>query len=206
VADTQGPAAKAGIQTNDVIVAFDGQPVSNAQDLINKVASTPVGQAVQLTYLREAGNRLERRTTSVTVGERPPPRGGAARSYERDGSEGKKPEIIKPGAEGDNGAPRGDRPALGIELSELTPQIAVERNLKGVRGLFVKDVDQAGIAHDAGVQKFMVIQRVNRQSVSTIEDFERIVNSLKPGDPIVMHVAGYNGERVTQSIVQFTYQ
>ncbi len=52
----------------------------------------------------------------------------------------------------------------------------------------------------------MVVQRVNRQSVSTIEDFERIVNSLKPGDPVVMHVAGYNGERVTQQIVQFTYQ
>ena len=75
-----------------------------------------------------------------------------------------------------------------------------------MRGLFVQDVDQAGIAFDAGVQKFMVIQRVNRQSVSTIEDFERVINALKPGDPIVLHVSSYNGERVTQSIVQFTYQ
>ncbi|MDT5262157.1 MAG: hypothetical protein QOC61_1161, partial [Acidobacteriota bacterium] len=50
------------------------------------------------------------------------------------------------------------------------------------------------------------IQRINRQPVSTIEDFERIINALKPGDPIVLHVSAFNGERVTQAIVQFTYQ
>src|SRR5204863_190299 len=88
----------------------------------------------------------------------------------------------------------------------ITTDVANERNLKGVSGLFVKDVDQAGIAFDAGVQKYMVIQRVNRQPVGTIADFERIINTLKPGDSIVMHVAAYNGERVTQGIVQFTYQ
>src|SRR5215213_7033915 len=198
VADAQGPAGRAGIQTNDVVVEFNGQPVESAQDLINKVAGTTVGEAVQLTYLREVNNKLERRTASVTVAERPAPRNSAESD---DG--GEKEGEAKPKQ---TGAEKTTRPAIGLTLSELTPQIANERNLKGVRGLFVKDVDQAGLAFDAGVQKFMVIQRVNRQSIGTIEDFERIVNSLQPGDPIVMHVAAYNGERVTQSIVQFTYQ
>jgi serine protease Do len=197
VADAQGPAGRAGIQTNDVVVEFNGQPVESAQDLISKVAGTPVGQAVQLTYLREVNNKLERRTASVTVGERPAPRNSASEDGEEKEGEAKPKQT---------GGEKTTRPSMGLTLSELTPQIANERNLKGVRGLFVKDVDQAGLAFDAGVQKFMVIQRVNRQSVSTIEDFERIINSLNSGDPIVMHVAAYNGERVTQSIVQFTYQ
>ncbi|MDT5296576.1 MAG: serine protease Do, partial [Acidobacteriota bacterium] len=202
VADAKGPAALAGIQTNDVVVEFNGQPVENAQDLIGKVAATPVNQTVQLTYLREINNKLERRTAGVTVGERP------ARAGTTDDNDGGKKRGIIPANpnSGSVPAPSGDRPALGLKLSELTPQIANERNLKGVRGLYVQDVDQAGIAFDAGVQKSMVIQRVNRQPVSTIEDFERIVNALKPGDPIVLHVAAFNGERVTQSIVQFTYQ
>ncbi|MBC7932324.1 MAG: Do family serine endopeptidase [Rubrivivax sp.] len=202
IANEKGPAEKAGIQTNDVIVAFNGQEVANAQDLINKVAGTPVGETVQLTYLREVNNKLERRTASVTVGERPPPR--TPGSIEPEGKGGK-PGIIKPGAPGGD-APKSDRPALGLTLSELTPQITNDHNLKGARGLYVKEVDQAGLAFDAGLRKSMVIQRVNRQSVSTIEDFERIINALKSGDPVVMHVAGYNGERVTQNIVQFTYQ
>jgi serine protease Do len=201
VADNKGPAAKAGIQTNDVVVEFNGQPVENAQDLINKVAATPVGQTVPVTYLREVADKLERHSTSVTVGERPPRRDPTVVAEPEGGGE---PKIVKPKADED--APKSDRPALGLKLSELTPQIANERNLKGVRGLFVQDVDQAGIAFDAGVQKNMVIQRVNRQSVSTIEDFERVINTLKPGDPIVLHVSAYNGEKITQAIVQFTYQ
>src|SRR5919205_1073081 len=190
VADAKGPAARAGIQTNDVVVEFNGRPVENAQDLINKVAATPVGETVQVAYLSEVADKLERRTTSVTVGERPPRPSASADDGEDKEGEAKPKQT---------GAEKTTRPAIGLTLSELTPQIANERNLKGVRGLFVKDVDQAGLAFDAGVQKFMVIQRVNRQSVNTIEDFERIVNSLKPGDPIVMHVAAYNGERITQS-------
>ena len=200
VADDKGPAARAGIKTNDVVVEFNGQAVENAQDLINKVASTPVGTSVPVTYLRETGDKLERLSTSVMVGERPPRREGAAAEPESGGGA----KIIKPKAE--DTTPGASRPTLGLKLSELTPQIANERNLKGVRGLFVQDVDQAGIAFDAGVQKSMVIQRVNRQSVSTIEDFERVINALKAGDPIVLHVSSFNGERVTQSIVQFTYQ
>ncbi|PYS83423.1 MAG: peptidase [Acidobacteria bacterium] len=201
VADAQGPAAKAGIQTNDIIVEFNGQEVGNAQDLINKVASTPVGQTVQVTYLREINNKLERRAASITVGERPAPRTSAG-VEEEDNSGKKGPIILSPR----NSSANGSRPALGLTLSELTPQIANERNLKGVRGLFVKDVDQAGLAFDAGIEKYTVIERVNRQSVSTIEDFERIINALKPGDPVVMHVAAYKGDHVTQTIVQFTYQ
>ncbi len=197
VADGKGPAATAGIQTNDVVVEFNGQPVENAQDLINKVASTPVGETVQVTYLREVADKLERHTASVKVGERP------ARASSRSDEEEKGGEV-KPKTTSDE--PKSARPALGLKLSELTPQIANERNLKGVRGLFVQDVDQAGIAFDAGVQKYMVIQRVNRQNVSTIEDFERVINALKPGDPIVLHVSAFNGEKITQSIVQFTYQ
>ena len=195
VADAKGPAATAGIQTNDVVVEFNGQPVESAPDLINKVASTPVGTSVPVVYLREAADKLERRSTSVTVGERPA-RGASSGTIE----EPKSGDEVKPKKTS------AERPTLGLKLSELTPQIANERNLKGVRGLFVQDVDQAGIAFDAGVQKFMVIQRVNRLPVSSIEDFERVINALKAGDPIVLHVSAFNGERVAQSIVQFTYQ
>jgi serine protease Do len=203
VADAKGPAAVAGIQTNDVVVEFNGQPVENAQDLINKVASTPVGETIAVTYLREVSDKLERRTASVKIGERPA-RGSAAggsetKSEEKPGKvENLQQEVIP--------TDKNDRPVLGLKLSELTPQIANERNLKGVHGLYVQDVDQAGIAFDAGVTKSMVIQRINRQSVATIEDFERVINGLKPGDPIVLHVSAYNGEKVTQQIVQFTFQ
>ncbi|HEY0083163.1 MAG TPA: PDZ domain-containing protein, partial [Pyrinomonadaceae bacterium] len=193
----EGPARTAGIQVNDIIVEFNAKPVSNSQDLINKVASTPVGQTVQLTFLRDVNGQLERRTVSVSVGERPPR--SAAEATPTPTPSGGQATPAKPG--------NSERPALGLTLSELTPQLANERNLKGVRGLLVRDVDQSGLAFEAQISENMVIQRVNRIPVNTLAEFERVINSLKVGDAVVMNVTFLDRRNlITQTIIQFTYQ
>src|SRR5256714_15136581 len=64
------PAAKAGIQLNDAIVGFNGQPVQDSNDLIAKVAATNVGQSRMLTFLREVDGKLERRTAIAMLADR----------------------------------------------------------------------------------------------------------------------------------------
>ena len=197
VRDAQGPAGKAGIQANDIIVEFNGQPISTAQDLINKVAATPVGSNVTITYLRDAAGKLERRTANVTIGERP---ASLASNTEEPTAPAKEKET-----------PQASRLRLGITLMEITPQIAKEKSLQNVRGLLVKEVDPNGIAADAGpraVREGEVIQRINRMPVTTLAEFQRVVEGLKPGDAIVLNVARYDkdSDRVIQRIVQFTYQ
>jgi serine protease Do len=194
------PAAKAGIQSNDVIVEFNGQPVTNAQDLIQKVAATPVGQSASLTYLRDVDGKLDKRTVNVVLGERPL------------GNNTARPDQTSPTKE----SPTKTRVLhLGIKLTELTQQLVAERHLGGVRGLYVKEIDPNGLAAElrlAGGQPALgegdVITRINRVPVSTLADFERVLSTLKPGDPIVLHVSRYSrdAERIAQRIVQFTYQ
>ena len=196
----EGPARAAGIQVNDIIVEFNAKPVANSQDLINKVAGTPVGETVQLTFLRDVNGQLERRTVGVSVGERPPR--GAAEAAPT-------PGLTTPALPKLNSDTPGntDRPTLGLTLSELTPQLANERNLKGVRGLLVRDVDQSGLAFEAQIAENMVIQRVNRIPVTTLAEFERVINNLKVGDAVVMNVTFLDRRNlITQTIIQFTYQ
>jgi S1-C subfamily serine protease len=93
----------------------------------------------------------------------------------------------------------------------LTPQLATERKLTGVRGLYVKDIDPNGIIADARPRSLIegdVVLRINRIPVATLEEFERIVSGLKPGDAVVLNVARYDREvgRIVQRVVQFTYQ
>ena len=193
----EGPARTAGIQVNDIIVEFNAKTIANSQDLINKVASTPVGETVQLTFLRDVNGQLERRTVSVSVGERPP------RSPEALPTPSSTPAMPKL----NSGKPGSDRPTLGLTLSELTPQLANERNLKDVRGLLVRDVDQSGLAYEAQIGENMVIQRVNRIQVNTLAEFEKVIGSLKVGDAVVMNVSYLDrSNRITQTIIQFTYQ
>ncbi len=196
------PAAKAGFQANDIIIDFEGVPVVNAQDLIQRVASSPVGQQTTLAYLRDINGKLEKRTVSVVLSERPNLR-----------------EWVEPSkASTKDATPKGNALHLGITLAELTPQLITDKHLTGIQGLYIKEIDPNGLVaevrvpprNDPALYEGDVINRINRIPVNTLADFQRVLNNLKAGDPIVLNVTRIQrdskGERVAPLIVQFTYQ
>jgi len=189
------PAAKAGLRVNDIIVEFNGQQVQDAQDLIARVAGAAVGQTVSLTFLRDVDGKLVKQSVSVALAERP--------EFSRDETvvtTDKKPEP-----------PKTNSARLGLTLGELTPQLITDKHLNGVKGLYVKEVDPNGLAADVRPNEVVageVITRINRVPVNTLADFQRVIDSLKPGDAIVLNLSRYDRrfERVVQRIVQFTYE
>jgi serine protease Do len=190
------PAAKAGLQTNDVIVEFNGQPVKDSNDLIAKVAGAAVGQAVVLTFLRDVDSKLERRSVNVTLAERPDFFAGDV-------------EIVSPKEKPENVKTSTGR--IGLTLGELTPQQITEKHLDGVKGLYVKEVDPNGLAADirpVEINPGEVVTRINRVPVATLADFQRVAESLRPGDAVVLNLSRFDRKynRVAQRIVQFTYQ
>jgi len=193
------PAVKAGLQPNDIIVDFEGAPVTNAQDLIQRVASTPVGEQVTLVFLRDVSGKLDKKTVSVALGERP-----------------NKREWTGPKTTPKDVNPRGNALHLGITLAELTPQLLADRHLTGVQGLYIKDIDPNGLVAEIRIPPVGepalfegdVINRINRTPVTSLTDFQRVLNGLKAGDPIVLNVTRRDPrvDRLLPLIVQFTYQ
>ncbi len=198
----EAPAAKAGMQSSDIITEFNGQPVASAQDLIQKVAASPVGETVAFTFLRDRDGKLEKLSANVVLGERPK----LQQLGELDDPAAPKPKE----KESD---PKGNGLHLGVTLAELTQQLITDKHLTGVRGLYVKEVDPNGLAAEVrgtGGQQALnegdVITRINRVPVTTLADFQRVLSGLKTGDPIVLQVSRFVRDRVTTRIVQFTYQ
>lgn len=194
------PAAKAGMQSNDIITEYNGQPVLSAQDLIQKVAASPVGESAAFTFLRDRDGKLEKMSANVVLGERPK----LQQLTELDESTSPKTKEKES---------KGNGLHLGLTLGELTQQLITDKHLAGVRGLYVKEVDPNGLAAEVrgiGGQQALnegdVITRINRVPVATLADFQRVVSGLKAGDPIVLQVSRYVRDRVTTRIVQFTYQ
>jgi serine protease Do len=198
------PAAKAGLQPNDIIIEFEGAQIANAADLIQKVANTPVGQSTSLVYLRDIDGKLEKKSATVVLAERPP---SALRDWE---------EPAKPTTK--DADPKGNALHLGITLAELTPQLVAEKRLNGLHGLYIKEIDPSGLVAEVrlppsnaqALSEGDVINRINRVPVNTLADFQKVVSGLKPGDPIVLNVTTVRrdtkGERLQPIIVQFTYQ
>lgn len=60
-----GPADKAGIRKNDVVIAFQGKDISSAAMLRNEIAMSPIGKDVRLVIVR-AGKKQE---VTVRIGD-----------------------------------------------------------------------------------------------------------------------------------------
>lgn len=199
------PAAKAGIQPNDIIVEFQGAPVASAQDLIQKVAGSGVGQMATFVFLRDVDGKLEKHTVEVTLSERP--------KLSTVGVTDDSPKAAPKEA-----PPKGNGLHLGITLAELTAQMANDKHLTGIKGLYIKEIDPSGLVAEVRVPatgqpaliEGDVITRINRVPLTTLADFQRVLSMLKPGDPIVLNLASIQrdgkGERLVSRIVQFTYQ
>jgi S1-C subfamily serine protease len=78
---------------------------------------------------------------------------------------------------------------LGVQVSDLTPTLAQRAGLTDmdVDGVLVTQVARFGPASNAGLGPRWVIQRVNGQPVANVEDFDRILRDVVPGDVVSMH-------------------
>ena len=71
------PAAQAGIQAKDVVVAIDGTPVNAPRELQRIVGTMPIGKTIQVAVLR-GGQPQDFRVTIGRFPEEGPEPGGPA--------------------------------------------------------------------------------------------------------------------------------
>jgi Do/DeqQ family serine protease len=143
------PAASAGVERGDVIVAFNGTPVRDSNSFRNMVAGTQPGTPVSFTVLRN-GRELQLHATLAEL------------------------TLDKPKGDDSDaaaGATANEGGKLGVVVETLTPELASQMELpRGARGLVVTSVNPDSPAADAGIQKGDMIQEVNRKPVNTRED------------------------------------
>ena len=168
-----GPADKAGIKDGDVIVAINGKPIHDGDQLIGIVTMTPIGNALDFTVLRE-GKHV---TCKVVVGDLaqlfPDQFGG-----QRESSEAK---------------PEGTAVSFGMSIQNLTDAQRQTLGLKEKGGVQVVDVDSNSFAEDIGLTRNDVIVSINQRPVNSLEDVKKIQATLKPGDAVAFHVLRRSG-------------
>lgn len=148
--DPGSPAELGGIERGDVITAFNGQPVTDSNDLRNRVAGTAPDSSATVTLVHD-GREV---TKTVKLAELTPTK------VSMDGN--------------DSGAGGG---TYGLTLEPITPEIANHMGVRLQRGLVVDEVAPASAASDAGLQPGDVIIEVNHRPVTSVAQFREAVNA-----------------------------
>jgi len=160
------PAEQAGLRRGDVIIELNGIEIRDVDALRNRIAQTEVGSTVKLKVKRDG------RTISmdVTIAEMPEDV-AVLSSNEVEETEGDEDTIA------------------GLSVMELTEDIARQLGLSGSEeGIVVSEVEPYSPAEEAGVRRGDVIQEINRKRIRGMEDFRRIISTLKEGDVMLLFI------------------
>jgi serine protease Do len=161
-----GPAAKAGIRNGDVIVAFDGKPVSDNRSLPRLVADTNAGKLVNVEVVRGGKKQMLRLTVAKLQDEAPKT---AARKPQQPPSKAK-PKIA----------------SLGLSLAALDEETRGHyRIAPDVKGVVITDIDPNGIAAEKNLRPGDVIVEVQNKPVRTPDDVvKKVAADVKAGHKV----------------------
>ncbi|BEV02619.1 Do family serine endopeptidase [Novosphingobium olei] len=170
-------AAKAGIQSGDVVVSVDGKEVTPDQTLSFLVANTAPGKRIPIELIRN-GQRL---TVQAVVGKRPSEEELASNTFDPDAQQDDsdnggfaKPDASKPAS----GA--AIQQSLGIAAIPLTAQIARQLGAtEDTKGVVITAVDTSGDAAAKGLQRGDIVLSANYKAVTSLADLEAVVRQAK---------------------------
>src|SRR5579859_4126675 len=168
------PAAKAGLQGEDTIIAVNGKPVKSGDELVNIISATRPGNKLNVTYLR---NGQEKQAT-VVVADR------AKLFADRTGDMGgdDTPDDLQP-----------QPTKLGLTVKPVSPEMAERFGTPEGKGVQVVDVKPGSFADDLQLQPGMIILKVNKQPVNSEDDFRKATAALKSGQDVVFLVRAGRG-------------
>jgi serine protease Do len=156
-----GPAAKAGLKSGDVIVGFGDQPIKSTHELAMIVANTHPGQKVNAKVLRDG----KEETISVTI----------------EKLKAEKVIASTGGGEGSNGG-------LGLSLAPLDKNARQQLGLgSSATGAVVSDVKPDSPAEQKGIRSGDLIIQVDNTKVESPSDAaEAVKKAAKAGKKAVL--------------------
>ena len=174
VVSPTGPAGKAGIKPDDIVLALNDHPVKNGNELTDKVADLPIGSTALLTVDRN-GKRMD---FNVNIQERTVVWKDRLQAAQ-----------LQPGTPAEPSKPSSGHVEFGITIVRLTPRERSDMGITDNTGIKVTEVDPGSLADDLEMEEGDVILSINRIPVANLDDVKKIAATLKPGQAVAVHVA-----------------
>jgi serine protease Do len=76
---------------------------------------------------------------------------------------------------------------LGVNIRTIDSDLAKEKDLKTLSGVYLEGVSEGGAAEDAGLKEGDVIKNINGISVNTSSQLQEVVAQYNPGDKLLIN-------------------
>ena len=164
------PAEKSGLESGDVIVAFEGKEITNGAALKNLVSSASPGQKITLTISREG----KVQDINVVLEERSGAEMASSSSNDFD--------------------------KFGLSVLDLTDdlidQYDIQRPMNSdIQGVVVVNIEEGGIAEQSGMLEGDLITRIGRQKISNLTMFKELISKYEEDKKILFLVKRGNASR-----------
>jgi serine protease Do len=160
------PAQRGGLMRGDIILEYDGKKAVDVGTMRNAVAQSKIGSQAQVKILR--GDK--EMSLVVSVAELPV-----------DGGESKAGSSQKPDFP--------ENVLAGIRVTDLSAAIAKQLGIEpDEKGVVIMNIEAGAPADDAGLRRGDLISEINRLRISNVNDFNRIIARIKPGDNALLFV------------------
>jgi serine protease Do len=170
------PAAEAGLKAGDVVTKYGDTEVRGPAELQQLVERTAIDSKQKIEVIRDA------KTTTLDVVAKPFPKDFALAS--RGGP-------LFRGEVNENESFEAD--SLGLQVADLSAEKAEEIGMKPNEGVLITRVDVNSKAYDQGLRQGMVIQKVNKKDVKSVEEFKAAVKEGSLKDGILLYVRARGG-------------
>ena len=171
--EADAPAYKSDLRPFDVITHVDGTPVETDSQLQHEVLKKKVGQNVELTIWRK-GRMMK---VPVKAGELP-------NEITRASNEPIQPAQPK---EEDTGK-------FGLQVQELTKEVAERLHLAVQRGVIVTDVADNSLAAQQDIQREDIITEVDGKPVTDVKSFREALTKADPRRGVLLYLDRKGGK------------
>jgi serine protease Do len=167
------PAAKAGLEENDVITEVNGQRVEGSAQFRRMVHEIPAGRAAQLTVWRDG----RAQTLSATLGKAEERHrtwmNAAPGAFAFRMPDVQIPEMPPMDFGGEMTLLPGGRPRLGIDAEDIGGQLGSFFGAPEGEGILVRSVNGGSPAEKAGIKAGDVITSFNGERVRSLGDLQQ---------------------------------
>ncbi|MER3523772.1 MAG: trypsin [Ignavibacteria bacterium] len=168
----KGAGEAAGLKAGDVILSIDGKEVNEPNELQSYIATKHAGDVVTLKIFRN-GSTVEKKVTLKPREDESTTVKAAEKKGSTDRDRDTKPSVVK-------------FDKLGMTVRALRPD--EKKADEAETGVVVSNISPYSEAFNQGIAENDIILEADRKPISSPADLQKIVESKKPGDAVLLRV------------------